>query len=354
MLSIALVTPVYVEMGSPAGLCTAVLAQAFAERGHDVHVVCSASTAPRSQHVCNGSLTIHRLNTRRGSPEQAFAIQACRYILDLSRAGKCDAIECIDAPSCLLGAAALRQTGALDATLVSVAVDPELHSLSQKTTITCIADANVRVDHAGMLRNIHHIPFPLMPDVWHPPRTGCPTFIACDATTNASQQLIISAFKRSIACEQGWSLAVMSTDGRWFILPGTAQAETERTDRQVVISVSRAAPVAPVHALRRGDLCIFSDHSPLTNDLRDPFPHLMFHESDPDSLATAMHAAVDLSESEHADRSLAISTTLASRHQSDAVVDAHEHVWSMPSTAINLRERTAMWRELESRASTVG
>lgn len=144
MLNVALITHAYAESDTPAGLYTAALAHAFTARGHRVHVIAARNTVPRPRHESTGTLTIHRLGQRRGSPTEAFALNATRRLFELGITEEFDVVECIDAPSCITAIAALRACLTARFGLVSVRTDPAAQLDPHNAAADGLADAVIR------------------------------------------------------------------------------------------------------------------------------------------------------------------------------------------------------------------
>ncbi len=341
MLSVVLVTPLYQETATPAGLCTAALANAFAQSGYCVHVICSMTVAPRPRHELSGRITIHRLETRRASHPMAFAVQATRRIHELVKANRCDAIECIDAPDCVVALAALRRSSGFNAPLIEVVV--------QHTHAACgLADASVTA--SGPKITPINIPFPVDSKALFVPNTFVgPVFIACDAITPDDQQVVLEAFKDSNASSQGWSLAIRSANGSWFIHERAKESKAVRS-RPVYLAVSNATPIAAIHARRHGHECIVADHSPLA----DEFPSgQVYDAAGPRALTrilqhTMLNPPVDAPDISKASR----------RWETDCtIVQAHEQLWKQSQSTIpNTSPITSpidLWRACERHASTI-
>ncbi|MCA9312624.1 MAG: glycosyltransferase, partial [Phycisphaerales bacterium] len=99
MLSVVLITASDPESGTPSGLYAAALARALGASGHQVHIITRTGPTPRPRHDARAPITTHRLPIRRNAPDAAFVIEACRRTCELRRSGRCDVIECLDAPA---------------------------------------------------------------------------------------------------------------------------------------------------------------------------------------------------------------------------------------------------------------
>ncbi|MBL4698498.1 MAG: glycosyltransferase, partial [Phycisphaerales bacterium] len=188
--SIVLVCANSPEMCTPDGLCTGALAIAYAKRGHRVRVLCSANSAYEPWRSHAGSISVHRIDTRKGAGEHGFAALAIGRVVELARIGQtgqtgqtghCDVIECVDVPSCALGLGALRRSGVVQTPIVSVVVDRALHASATGQAARRVCDATVYTqkpseDDAGCV-----IPFPIEPDAWNPPSSDGSMFVCCDA-----------------------------------------------------------------------------------------------------------------------------------------------------------------------------
>ncbi len=337
MLSVVLVTPLYQETATPAGLCTAALANAFVQSGYCVHVICSMTVAPRPRHELSSRITIHRLETRRASHPMAFAIQAARRIHELIQANRCDAIECIDASDCIVALAALRQSAGFGASLIEV-------TLQRARVVGKLADASITA--SGPKITPINIPFPVDSKVLSVPNTFVgPVFIACDAITPDDQQVVLEAFKDSNASSQGWSLAIRSANGSWFIHERSKESKAARS-RPVYLAVSSATPVAAIHARRHGQECIVADHCPLA----DEFPSgQVYNAAEPQALAEGLRRVmlnppVDTPGVSKASR----------RWETDhAIVQAHEQLWKQSQSAISSISPLSLWQACERHASTI-
>lgn len=347
MLSVALVTPHYAELGTPAGLCTAALAHAFVHAGIAVHVVCAMSPAPRPRHETRGLLTIHRLEIRRGSPPQAFSLGACGRVHELIEANRCDVIECVDAPWCLISLASQMGLRGRRQPLVSVIVDPRGAEPAHAQTAIRLADARIST-HETTYADRVHIPFPLVDALWSPPRDPGAMLIVSDAPDQQTTGRIMHAYTQSRARREGWSLAVRAHDGRWSV---TGSEHADLSDpRRVLISAGNASPVAQLHALGHGSMSIISCRSPLALANRD-WP-LSFDPEIDGSLVQAMNRTVDTPLNELRVLARAWSDRLCPAHDAAGVTAAHQRLWAQAPSASPAPTRA--WRSLEHHLTLTG
>ncbi len=341
MLSVAIITPHDAELGAPAGLCAAGLARAFAGQGWAVHVVCAMSAMPLPRYETRGLLTIHRLEVRRGSPDQAFSLAACKRIHELCEAGRCDVIECVDAPAGLLASAALARLTGRRLPLVSVMVDPRADDSSRARCARALAHERIST-HETPSGDPRHIPFPLVDGLWRPPQTRGPVLVVDEEPDDHDARCIIHAYKQSRSPVDGWSLAIRGHDGRWNItgapLAGPSGAGC------VLIAFGQASPAAALHALRRGSLVIAADHSPLV--MNNPDWPLIFQAHHAVSLSGAIDRALKMPVDQQ--RMLAESwfDRLGGAHEPMAVARAHARLWEEIQNS-PLPSSLGAWRLLE-------
>lgn len=347
MLSVVLITPRYIETGAAAGLYTAMLTQALILQGHRVHVITAMSPAPMPRHERQGAVTVHRLEPRRGSPSQAFAVAACRLVIELRRLGDCDVVECIDCPDCIAGLGLLRPPEAEPFPLVSVLVDPDsaAHALSPDANALARASivTSVLRERSG---EAAVVPPPLLDGFWEPPRLEGPALVLCDSAGPRAQALAISAFRDSEARRLGWSLAFRGPDGRWGVIGADQQHDPQH--RQILITTSKATPIAPLLALGQGAMSIVPAGSSLDAEPDHPWP-LTFESGDAGSLGAAIDEATQRSPSELGALAQIWHHRLAPMHEPGAIAMMHQDIWQGSPKESPRRASSRVWRSIESR-----
>ena len=346
MTGVVLITPAFAEAGTPSGLCTLALARAYAARGHVVRVLCGRTAAPRAGCECDGTITIHRLATRRGSPGEAFAAEAARAVHSLVRAGRCDVVVCVDGMSSLAGLVAMRSLLGLDAPIVSVSVEPD--DAGTWNGARELSDATIQLSGDKSGGDGAESAFPIMPGIWTPPACDGPAFVACDALAPEQQSAIVDAYKASGASGAGWSLALLGGDGRWSILSGDGGGSAGHERLSVSITARTVAPVAAMHGLRDGHAGIAHADSAIALAGAALGEDLLFG-GDRGTLAEAMGAASRLDPVELAGRARAAFGALSPTHDAGRIAAAHERLWEMPARVHSRVSGGRVWRSIERR-----
>jgi hypothetical protein len=206
MLSLVLVTPVYAESGSEAGMFTHALASCLTQHGHRVIVVCSHAATACPSHAESGRLWIQRLSAKRQNRQRSFATLALSRVSELTQTDRCDRIISIDAdPFSILAASTIGNRPLLD--IQTEQLDPE-------STL------------------------PLTGDAWQPPCFNRHVLLGT-ASSDESQDQLIDAYHSSYAPTLGWSLAVPDPNGEWRIV---CSAQSPRSGNEAIFVPMRPGP----------------------------------------------------------------------------------------------------------------
>ena len=357
-MNVVIVTPWYEEMRTPAGLYAASLAASLSQRGHRVDVIARQAPAARPRHETHGPLTLHRLNVRRHSPPPAFAVAAARRLHELAEATDRLAVECIDAPWCWLGAAALRRSPGFEKLQLGwVTVDPDadpelIARLADRRTIPprrVVAGATVPV--TPLDRSFLNLQSAGLGDL--PPRC----LVGCDATSPARRSLLTAGFKASSAYAAGWSLALPGIDGRWAILPGkggTTSASDDEPRAPVTVTLGRGLPILAATALASGCPATLSPRNVWSPLLRVIDESLILDPADSASLGRSLDALVCLNPIERSSVARRCLTALEPAFDPEAVVKEFERTWTRPRRSRPVPDRWRAWSRLQRRWEAEG
>jgi hypothetical protein len=188
MLKIMLITPVYAECGTPAGLYTQALARFYSGKGHRVDVVCAHSWAARAEFESKGRLRVHRLSCNRQNLKSSFACASIRRVHEQLQTRQCDVMIEIDASPFEL----LR--------IMRSTLEP--------------FECNVRAIGVERLDDQNDSALPIFSGLWEPPSLESPTLLATPRTDTERQQTI-DIYLASQAPANSWGLSVLERDGSW-------------------------------------------------------------------------------------------------------------------------------------------
>ncbi len=206
MLSLVLVTPVYAESGSEAGIFTHALASCLTQHGHRVIVICSHAATACPSHAENGRLWIQRLSAKRQNRQRSFATLALSRVRELTQTDRCDRIISIDAdPFSILAASTIGNRPLLD--IQTEQLDPES-------------------------------PLPLTRDAWQPPCFNRHVLLGI-ASSDESHEQLLEAYRSSCAPTLGWSLAVSDPNSEWRIV---CSAQSPRSGNEAIFIPMRPGP----------------------------------------------------------------------------------------------------------------
>lgn len=187
-MNIVLITPIYSECLTPAGLYTEGLAKHLIGDGHRVIVLCAHAWAPRPGLEVFRRLHVYRLSCRRSNLHASFGMAASHRLAELCETQSIDAVIDIDAR---------------EFRMIQLARSFAFPSPVPARSIT-ISEFD---DHdLGS--------YPVMSKLWNPPVIDHPTLLAMprDASHRAS---LIDVFRSSSAPRAGWSLSMLEQDGCW-------------------------------------------------------------------------------------------------------------------------------------------
>lgn len=188
MLNIMLITPVYAECGTPAGLYTQALARYYSGKGYRVDVVCAHSWAARAEFELHGRLRVHRLSCNRQNLQSSFACASIRRVHEQLQTRQCDVMIEIDASPFEL----LR--------IMRSTLEP--------------FECSIRVIDAESLDDAKDSALPVFSGLWEPPVLDSPSLLATPRTA-AERQHTIDIYLASRAPADGWGLSVLERDGSW-------------------------------------------------------------------------------------------------------------------------------------------
>ncbi len=218
MLSVILVTPVYAESGSEAGVFTRALSSFLTHSDHRVTVICSHAASAQPSHAEAGRLTIQRLAAKRNNRQCSFAALALSRVHELTRTDRCD-------------------------TIISIDADP----------FSILATSTLGKDHAFLdiqTENLEpdFLP-PLTKDAWQPPCFNRHVLLGI-AYSEASRERLIDAYQLSRGPALGWSLALPDPNGDWRIV---SSAESPRSGNDaILVSMRPGLSVLPELASAHG------------------------------------------------------------------------------------------------------
>lgn len=187
-MNVVLVTPIYSECHTPAGLYTEGLAKHLIVDGHRVIVMCAHAWAPRPGLEANGRLRVHRLSCRRSNLHASFGIAASHRLAELCETQSIDAVIDIDAR---------------EFRMIQLARSFAFPSPVPTRSIT-ISELDEREVSS----------YPVLSRLWNPHMIDHPSLLAMprDAIHRTS---MIDAYRSSNAPRAGWSLSVLEQDGCW-------------------------------------------------------------------------------------------------------------------------------------------
>lgn len=238
-MNIVLVTPIYSECLTPAGLYTEGLAKHLIGDGHRVIVLCAHAWAPRPGLEAEGRLCVHRLSCRRSNLHASFGMAASHRFAELCETQTIDAVIDIDA----------RDFRMIQlARLFTLPFPVPTHSI----TISELHDRDLGS-------------YPVMSRLWNPPVIDHPTLLAMprDASHRAS---MIDAYRSSSAPRAGWSLSVLEQDGSWTTID---RVHAHGAPDAVLITSAPSDRFVQLLASEHGIITIIDDSSAHLNSMID-------------------------------------------------------------------------------------
>ncbi len=336
MKTVVLITQRYAETEHPAALCAQVLTKALSAHGYNVHVICRPGRIPAPMHECCRSITIHRLNVRRDAPERLFAVEASRRLRGLAARRMCDAIECVDAPSCALAATLLREAGGHRAPVISICIGAlhtararTAHSFADRTLFLSEHSRRCAIKSGVPAETTQVIPLPIETNAWAGPDHDCPAFVLASSLEQHVHAAISDAFAQSGADKYGWALAAPGASGHWLVSAEQRSQSIQNNDSVIIVpAADRHEPIAAMLAIAAGHIFIVSDQSQLVDQLpKSSQKLLVYREGDSASLADCMRTIAQMTSAHRNEIAQAISAAIRIESEPVDIVAQHEACW---------------------------